>query len=85
MRRAEHCRIGFDQTLACYVVLDGNRGQGAMRAQPFYGDRAATGADVPQQLARYRAQRGQSSRANLTLGQLPVVLERLVGQAGRKR
>src|SRR5207249_10675585 len=48
-------------------------------------DRAATGADVPQALPRQRREASQGDRAHLALGQLPVMLERIVRQAAGPR
>ena len=56
-----------------------------MRQQPFDADRAGAGADVPQQFAAARRQRRQRHRADLALGQLAVVAEQLIGQAGDAR
>jgi hypothetical protein len=52
---------------------------------PFDADRTASRADIPQQFARQRRQRGQCRGADFALGQLAVVLERLVRQAGQAR
>ena len=59
--------------------------RGRLRAHPFDGDRAAAGADVPEQLARARAERGDRHGAHVALGELAVGGERVVGQAGRAR
>ena len=49
-------------------------------AQPLDGDGAGAGADVPQHLARQRHQPRQGRGAHFALGDLAVVLERVLGQ-----
>ena len=51
------------------------RACGGIGEHPFDGDRARAGAHVPQQFAAPRRERGQRHRADLALGDLPVVLE----------
>ena len=82
MRHAERARIGAGVGEAILARLDADRAIGGMRQQPFDPDRARAGADVPQQFAAARRQRRQRHRADLALGQLAVMGEQLVGQAG---
>ena len=53
-----------------------------MAAQPLDGDRATAGADVPQALTRRRRKSGERYRPHFALGELAVVAEGVVGQAG---
>ncbi len=63
--------------------FDGDGAHGRVGEQPLDSDGAGAGADVPQQLAPERRQRGQRHRADLALGDLAVMLEQIVGEAGR--
>ena len=65
--------------------LDRDRAQRRIGQHPFDRDRSGAGADVPQQFAAPRRQRRQRHRAHLALGDLAVVLEQRVGQAGGAR
>ena len=80
-RDAECGAVRGDHLQAAAVGLDGDRAAPGMRAHPFDADGAAAGADVPEQLARRRPQRGQGDRPDLPLGELAVVLVELVGEA----
>ena len=53
--------------------------------RPLDGDRPGAGADVPEQLAGTGREAGQGRGAEVPLGQLAVVLERVVGQPGSGR
>ena len=64
--------------------LDRHRAHRGMGEQPLDGDRARACADVPQQLAPERRQRGQRHRADLALGDLAVMLEQIVGETRRE-
>ena len=52
-------------------------------AHPLDAHRTRAGADVPQQLTRHRQQPGQSGGAQIPLGELAVMFEGFIGQAGR--
>ncbi len=56
-----------------------------MTQQPFDGDRARAQADIPQQLALARRQCRHGDSADLALGELAVMLEQRVVEAGRER
>ena len=53
-----------------------------MGQQPFDPDRARTRADIPQGLARAGGQSEQGQGTNGPLGDLAIVVEQIVGQAG---
>ncbi len=71
--------------LALVVGFDGDRPATGVRAHPFDADGAATGADVPEQLAWAGRQARQGHGADVALGQLAVVAIGLVGQARGQR
>ena len=48
---------------------------------PLDGNRAAAGADIPQQRAGRGGERAQRDRAHLSLGSLPVVTDGIIGSA----
>ncbi|MCY1417327.1 hypothetical protein D9M71_328590 [compost metagenome] len=82
---AERVAVVRDQLLAAFVGFDGDRPAARVAAQPFDGDRAAAGADVPQQLAGTRCQARQGDGAHVAFGQLSVVAVGVVGQATGQR
>ena len=61
----------------------GDGAHGRIGQHPLDRDRAGAGADVPQQFAAPRRERRQRHRAHLALGDLAVMLEQIVGEAGR--
>lgn len=71
--------------LALVVGFDGDRPATGVRAHPFDADGAATGADVPEQLAGAGRQVRQGHGADVALGQLAVVAIGFVGQARGQR
>ena len=62
-------------------ALDGDRPARPVRAQPLDPDRPVARPDVPQQLAGPRREVGEGDGADLALGELPVVVVGVVGQA----
>src|SRR5512132_2921250 len=93
LRDTQRRGVAGDDGATAGVALDGNGARlaasagaiAANGAQPLDRDRAGTGAHIPQYLARQRSQRGDGHGANLALGELAVVLEQLVRQAGYRR
>ena len=61
--------------------LDGDRPAGPVGTQPLDRDRPVARADVPQQLAGPRPEVRERDGADLALGELPVVVVGVVGQA----
>jgi hypothetical protein len=85
LRRAERARILGDEFPALGIALDGDRLHIAPGTQPFDRDGAAAGADIPEPLPRQRGQRSQGRRADLALGELPVMAEGVIGQPWQAR
>ena len=79
---AERGGVADDAVPAVGAGLDRDRPAGRVSPHPLDADAARAGPHVPQQLAGDRGERGQRQRADLPLGDLPVLLERVVGQAG---
>ena len=77
--------VGGDARGADRVALDRDRPHAAARPQPLDGDAAGAGADVPEQLAVAGREGRQGDRADLGLGELAVMVEGVVGQAGDDR
>ena len=77
---AEGRRVAGDPLPAVGARLDRDRAAGRVDAHPLDADAARPGAHVPQQLAGHRGERGEGQRPHLALGDLPVVLERVVRQ-----
>ena len=82
---AEAQRIAGDARRALVAGFDRDRAIGRVGQHPFDGDRARAGPDVPQKLAAPRRERRERDCANVALGDLAVVLERVVRQAGSAR
>ncbi|MNP40196.1 hypothetical protein D3C76_1338160 [compost metagenome] len=80
---AEGIAVVFDQRLSAFIGLDGQCATTGVGAHPFDADRAAAGADVPQQFAGDRRQARKGDGTHIALGQLAVVLEGGVGQPGQ--
>src|SRR3546814_8348109 len=74
-----------DRRPALRPRLDGDGTVQRSGPHPLDRDRAAAGADVPEQLAGMRGQRRQGDRPDLALGELAVVPEDVVGQAAEDR
>ena len=83
LRAAEAFGVGRDQGEAVAARLDGDGAAGGVVAHPLDRDGAAAGADIPQELAGNGGEGGERGGADLPLGQLAVVVESLVRQAGR--
>ena len=83
---AEGGGVPGDARGALGVGLDGDgaRASGSASIHSI-ADRAGAGADVPEQLAAARRERRQRDGADLALGELAVVLEQAVRQAGDER
>ncbi len=84
-RHAEGGGVAADAVGAVGARLDRDGAQRRIGEHPFDRDRAGAGADVPQQLAAARRQRRQRDRTDLALGDLAVMLEQGIGDAGRAR
>ena len=84
-RHAEGGGVAADARSAIRALLDRDRAHCRVGQHPFDRDRAGAGADVPEQFAAARRQRRQRHRAHLALGDLTVMLEKFVGEAGRSR
>ena len=83
---AEGEGVALDPVGARGVGLDRrSRGRSRSARSHSIADRAAARADVPQQRAGRRRERGERDRADVALGQLPVGLVGVVGQAGHER
>ncbi len=83
LRRAERARILGDERPALGIAFDGDRLHIPPGTQPFDRDGSAAGADIPEPLPWKGRERGQGRRANLALGELPVMTEGVVGQPGQ--
>ncbi|MNZ63332.1 hypothetical protein D3C78_814770 [compost metagenome] len=82
---AEGIAVVFDQRLSARICLDGQCAATGVGAHPFDADRTAAGADIPQQFAGDRGQAREGDGAHIALGQLAVVPEGGVRQAGQSR
>ena len=85
MREAGHAERGGvdgDHLQALALALEGDGLGIAGGAHPLDGDRAAAGADIPEQRAGIGRELGERRGADLALGQLAIVDEGVVGQAG---
>lgn len=82
---AQRLRVAGDPGGALRVDLDRDRVGARVGAQPLDADRAGAGPDVPQQLAGAGREPRQCTGADVALGELAVVLEEVVGDAGRPR
>ena len=82
---AEAQRVAGDARRAVVAGFDRDRAVGGIGEHPFDRDRAGARADVPQEFAAPGRERRERDRADVALGDLAVVLERLVRQAGRAR
>ena len=78
-------RVARDPGGAVGARLDRDRAIGRVGDEPFDRDRPRAGPDVPQQFAAPRREGGERDRADVALGDLPVVLEPFIGQARRAR
>jgi hypothetical protein len=67
------------------VALDADGAAGGVAQHPFDADGAGAAADVPQRLAGAGRQGGESDGADLLFGQLSVMGEEVVRQAGGER
>ena len=66
------------------VAFDGDHPSGRVEAQPFDPDAARAGADIPEQLAVGRVERGDGQCPHCLFRQLAVVGELGIGQTGRQ-
>ncbi|MNH29045.1 hypothetical protein D3C79_892530 [compost metagenome] len=80
---AEGVTVVLDQLLAAVIGFDGKRPATGVGTHPFDTDRTGAGADVPQEFPRGRGEAGEGDGAHVAFGQLAVVLEGRVGQAGQ--
>ena len=80
-RHAQRLGVRDDPAGARLVALDGHRAAGPVGTQPLDRDRPVARPDVPQQLPRPRREEGEGDGADLPLGELPVVVVGVVGQA----
>ena len=85
LRHAERCGVARDARRAVRPRLDGDRRGSRMAKHPFDADRARARADIPQHLATARRERRERHGADVALGDLPVMLEHLVGEAAAQR
>ena len=84
LRGAQAIGVARDRRASLLILLHGDRLAAAGAAQPFDGNGAAAGADVPETLAGKRHQAGERGGAHLALGERALVdLEGAVGQARR--
>ena len=84
-RDPEAQRVGLDTLGPVVTCLDCDCSGGWLGAHPLDRNRPAAGPDVPQQRTGHRAKRGDGGGAYVTLRQLTIGLEGIVGQTGDKR
>ncbi len=84
-RDAESAGVDGDHLQALAFALEGDGLGIAGGAHPFDGDRAAAGADIPEQRAGKGRELGERRGADLALGQLAIGDEGVVGEAGDGR
>ena len=84
-RHAELGGVDGDHLQALALALEGDGAGIAGGAHPLDGDRAAAGADVPEQRAGIGRELCEGRGADLALGELAVGEEGVVGQAGDRR
>ncbi|WP_449064215.1 hypothetical protein, partial [Planomonospora algeriensis] len=85
LRDAEPGRVPGDPGGAGGITLHRDGPVGPVPAHPLDRDAPGARADVPEQLAGDGREAGQGHRAHLPLGELAVVREGVVGQAGDAR
>ena len=76
------CGVPRDALGPVGMRLDRGGAQARMAQHPLDCDRARAGADVPQVLARMRAEGREGQGADLGLGELPVILEQASSRPG---
>jgi hypothetical protein len=75
----------FDQALAAGIGFNRQGAAARVGAHPLDADGAAARAHVPEQFAGQWRQAGQGHGAHVAFGQLAVVFERRIRQAGEAR
>ena len=84
-RHAEGLAVVFDQLLAAGVGFNCQGAAAGVGAHPFDADGAAARADVPKQFAGGGGKAREGHGSHIALGQLAVMLEGRIRQAGQAR
>ena len=83
--RAEAFGVALDEAGAPGAPLDRDRARAPRGPHPLDADRAAPGPDVPEEVSGAGGEGGERRRPEHALGELPVVLERVVREARHAR